>query len=291
MKKILKIISGLIITNISIINVNGCDIFHYSPVDYQQVLTKAANLIANNNVPNFNVFLKIDKNKTHVADFQELIETNIKKLFAQADPLFSNLTYDVINGNEAVKDRTIIKIHLAVANNSAVKDCQFTAKFIPLQYYVDGILKPYVEGKSYFQIKKNDTAEFYQQLKTAGATFKREDKPGQEQYLKNSSSPANSFWAKFQDWKSKDSLLGNVLYPLLSLINNDHAPATGLTFDNFKPYLMNIDKETNVIAVNGNKQFDDNNYYDYIKIGLKGQNSAKAALENEYQGLTFVFIN
>lgn len=285
MKNLLKIISVFALTNIATINVVACDISQNSPIDYNQLLEDAAKLIANNEYPNFTNFLK-DKNKIHVSDFTKLIEQNIENLFNSAKENFSNLTYKITNGSDQINDSNIIKIHLTVYNKPEVKDCSFTANFIPLQNYIDKKLAPLVNGTKYLSISKNDTGGFYHQLVTAGADFKGE----KEHYFTNSSPKAKDFWKKFQQWdprKETNPLLGNVLAPLLMYIAKN-SPPTGLTFDNFKPYLLNINDIKDIIAITGNKKFADKNY-DYIKIGLAGKNSDTVALENKYNGLTFIF--
>lgn len=290
MKKLLKIISIFTFTTVSAINVNACVSFQNSPIDYQQLLVDAAKLIANSTDPNFINFLE-DKNKTHVSDFEKLITKNIADLFRNATEDFSNLTYQITNGNEQVTTSTTIYIHLAVFGNSTTKDCSFNANFNSLQAYIDKKLAPLVNGKKYLSISKNDNDKdgFYQQLVAAGATFKKEDEFQKEQYFRNNTPKANNFWKEFQEWSPKQEqnpLLANVLQPLLLFIGDQ--PNTGLTFDNFKPYLLNIDDNDNVIAITGNKQFNGKDY-DYIKIGLMGENSETADLTNQYQGLTFIF--
>lgn len=285
MKNLLKIISVFALTSITTINVVACDISQNSPINYQQLLKDAANLIANNKYPNFTNFLK-DKNKTHIADFTSLIEKNIGDLFRTAKEDFSNLTYKITNGSEQLNDSTIIKIQLAVYDKPMVENCSFTASFMLLQNYIDKKLEPLVNGTEYLSISKEDTGGFYQQLVTAGANFAGE----KEHYFTNSSVKANEFWKNFQEWdprKGKTPLLGNVLAPLLIYIAKD-SPFTGLTFDNFKPYLLNNNDENNIIAITGNKKIGDTNY-DYIKIGLVGENSATADLGNKYHDLTFIF--
>ena len=290
MKKILKIINVFTFTGITTINISACDIYQNLPVDYNQLLEDAANLIANNTFPNFTIFLKA-KNKTHVYDFKEIIENNISNLFRTSTEDFSNLTYEITNGTDEINDTTIIKINLAVYNNPAVKECSFEASFSSLQDYIDKILKPLVNEKQYLSINKKDSGEFYHDLVAAGATFKREDEIQKEQYLRNDSEKANNFWKKFQEWipskEVKNPLLGNVLAPLLNFIPKN--PVTGLTFDNFKPYLLNAGFNDDVIAITGNKKFGDK-YYDYIKIGLEGKNSKDVDFGNKYKGLTFIFI-
>ncbi|WP_425380817.1 hypothetical protein [Spiroplasma endosymbiont of Polydrusus pterygomalis] len=284
MKSLLKIMSVFVLTSIATINVVACDIWQNSPIDYNQLLEDAAKLIANNEDPNFAIFLK-DKNKTYISDFIKLIEENIGKLFATAKEDFSNLTYTITNGSDQVNDSNTIKIKLAVYVNPIVKDCSFTANFTALQDYIDKRLKPLVNGTKYLSISKNDIGGFYQQLVTVGADFKGE----KEHYFKNSSGKANDFWKNFQEWdprKEKNPLLGNVLAPLLDYIGN--SPRTGLTFNNFKPYLLSINGENNIIAITGNSKFGDKNY-DYIKIGLVGKDSDTAALGNKYNNLTFIF--
>ncbi|WP_174480693.1 hypothetical protein [Spiroplasma endosymbiont of Danaus chrysippus] len=291
MKKILKIISVFAFTSITSINISACDVFQNSSVDYQQLLEDAANLIANNTYPNFNNFLK-PENKTHVFDFKKLIEDNISNLFNTAPEDFSNITYEITNGQDEIKkiSTTNIKIHLAVYNNSTVKDCSFNANFSPLQDYINEKLEPLVNGTQYLSINKKDSGGFYNDLVTAGATFKREEKNQKEQYLRNNSDKAKNFWKLFQEWipseEVKNPLLGNILVLLLNFIPKK--PFTWLTFDNFKPYLLNAGGYNNVIAITGNKKFGDK-YYDYIKIGLKGKNSKDIAFGNKYEGLTFIF--
>lgn len=284
MKNLLKIMSVFALTSITTINVIACDIWQNSPIDDHQLLEDAANLIANNEDPNFAIFLK-DKNKTHISDFVKLIEANIGNLFDTAKKDFSNVTYKITNGSDQVNNSNIIKIALAVYGKSIVKDCNFTANFIALQDYIDKKLKPLVNGTKYLAIRKNDSGGFYQQLVTAGADFKGE----KEHYFKNSSVKANDFWKNFQEWvprKENTPLLGIVLAPLLDYIGN--SPRTGLTFNNFKPYLLSINGEDNIIAITGNSKFGDKNY-DYIKIGLVGKDSDTAALGNKYNNLTFIF--
>lgn len=284
MKNLLKIMSVFALTSIATINVVACDIWQNSPIDYNQLLEDASQLIDNNDDPNFAIFLK-DKNKTYISDFIELIEENIEKLFHMAKEDFSNLTYKITNGSEQIKDSNIIKIELAVYGESIVKDCSFTANFTALQDYIDKKLKPLVNGTKYLSISKNDIGGFYQQLITADADFKGE----KEHYFKNSSVKANNFWKNFQEWdprKEKNPLLGNVLVPLLEYIGN--IPRTGLTFNNFKPYLLSTNGENNIIAITGNSKFGEKNY-DYIKIGLVGKDSDTAALGNKYNNLTFIF--
>ncbi len=284
MKNLLKIMSVFTLTSITTINVVACDIWQNSPIDYHQLLEDAANLIANNEDPNFAIFLK-DKNKTHISDFVKLIEENIGNLFDTAKEDFSNLTYKVTNGSDQVNDSNIIKIELAVYGKSIVKACSFTVNFTALQDYIDKKLKPLVNGTQYLSISKKDIGGFYQQLVTAGADFKGK----KEHYFNNSSVKANDFWKNFQEWdprKVNTPLLGNVLAPLLDYIGN--TPRTGLTFNNFKPYLLSINGEDNIIAITGNNKFGDKNY-DYIKIGLAGKDSDTAALGNKYNNLTFIF--
>lgn len=287
MKKLLKIISVFALTSIDTINVVACDISQNSPIDYNQLLEDAAKLIANNDYPNFTNFLK-DKNKIHVSDFAQLIVQNIENLFRTAKEDFSNLTYKITNGSDKINDSNsnIIKINLAVYGKPTVKDCSFTANFIPLQNYIDKKLEPLVNGTKYLSISKNDTGGFYHELITAGADFKGEH----AHYFRNSSKKANDFWKKFQQWdpsKETTPLLGNVLVPLLIYIAKN-SPPTGLTFDNFKPYLWNINYINDIIAITGNKKFGDKDY-DYIKIRLAGKNSDTVALGNNYNGLTFIF--
>lgn len=288
MKNLLKIMSVFALTSIGTINVVACDIWHNSPIDYNQLLEDAANLITDNEYPNFTNFLK-DKNKTYVSDFIKLIKQNIDGLFRTGEEDFSNLSYTITNGIDQVNESTIIKIHLTVDGNPAVKDCSFTANFNSLQEYIDKKLEPLVNGTDHLSISKDDTGGFYKELVDAGVDFKGEN----EHYFKTSSGEkANVFWQKFQELdprKEKDPLLGNVLAPLLIYIA-EKSPPTGLTFDNFKPYLLNIDGNSDVIAITGNKKFGDKNY-DYIKIGLLGQNSDTADLGNKYNGLTFIFTN
>jgi len=293
MKKILKIISVFAFTSITSINISACDVFHNSSVDYQQLLEDAANLIANNTYPDFTNFLK-PENKTHVFDFKKLIEGNISHLFNTAPEDFSNITYEITNGQDEIKkiSTTNIKIHLAVYNNSAVKDCSFDANFSPLQDYINEKLEPLVNGTQHLLINKKDSGGFYNDLVTAGATFKMEEKTQKEQYLRNDSDRANNFWKAFQEFipseEVKNLLLGNVLKPLLKFIPKK--PSTYLTFWNFKPYLLNAGGYNNVIAITGNKKFGDK-YYDYIKIGLKGKDWKDIDFGNTYESLTFIFTS
>lgn len=106
MKKILKIISVFAFTSI---NISACDVFHNSSVDYQQLLEDAANLIANNTYPNFTNFLK-PENKTHVSDFKKLIEDNIWNLFNTAPEDFSNITYEITNGQDEIKKLIVLTL-------------------------------------------------------------------------------------------------------------------------------------------------------------------------------------
>lgn len=286
MKNLLKIMTIFTFTSVTLTNISACDFSQNSPIDYNQLLQDAANMIANNSDSNFTNFFK-DKDKNHISDFIPSIKQNISNLFRIAKEDFSNLTYEITNGNDEVKAITTIKIHLAVASNPTVKDCSFNANFSPLQEYIDKLLKPLIDGTQYLSISKTDTGGFYHDLLTAGADFQGE----KEHYLTNVSKEANIFWKEFQAWKpSKEitnPLLGNVLEPLLTFIEKNNKN-TGLTFDNFKPYLLNIDNHSDVIAITGNKEFAGQKY-DYIKIGLAGQNSDTAALGEKYEGLTFIF--
>ncbi len=299
MKKLLQIMSVMTLTTITTINLTACELFQKSPpVDWNQRLSDAANLIGTNSDVKFTTFF-YNKNETQkVRDFKDDIIKRIETLLHNATEDYSILLYKITNIDDTINATTTIKLELSVYDTPNIKKtCNFVTNFTDIQSFVDKALDPYTDSqkinKKHFTLNKkeknSETKSFYDILIGYGAKFKQQipDKPNT---FKTSDSgelgKASDFWNAFQtakgDEKTKIAYLGNVLYPIFQCFGLDDMD--GLTFFNFEATLHDND----VIALTGHKNFAGKDY-DYIEINIKGVKTDDVNLGNSFKGLTYIF--
>lgn len=304
MKKILKIMSVILLTTFTTTNITACDLFQKSPqTDWNERLNDAAQIISTTTDVKFKTFL-YDKNKTQtkVSFFSENIINRIENLLHNSTKDYSLLIYHITNLEDKITNNTSIKLELSVYDNPNIKKtCSFVANFTDMQSFVNKELYSYTNAqktnKQYFTLNKKDqTSEnnsFYETLIGYGAKFKQII-PKKPNTFKTSDSgqlgKASVFWDDFKtakgDGKTTLGYLGNVLYPIFQLFNLDDMG--GLTFFNFEASLQTHDDSNNVIALTGHKNFGGQSY-DYIEINIKGVKTNDVDLSNSFNGLTYIF--
>lgn len=299
MKKLLQIMSVMTLTTITTINLTACELFQKSPpVDWNQRLSDAANLIGANSDVKFTTFF-YNKNETQkVLSFKDNIIKRIEILLYNATEDYSMLLYKITNLDDTINATTTIKLELSVYDTPNIKKtCNFVTNFTDIQSFVDKALDPYTDSqkinKKHFTLNKkeknSETKSFYDILIGYGANFKQQipDKPNT---FKTSDSgelgKASDFWNAFQtakgDEKTKTAYLGNVLSPIFQCFGLDDMG--GLTFFNFEATLHDND----VIVLTGHKNFAGKDY-DYIEINIKVVKTDDVNLGNSFKGLTYIF--